>query len=159
MKETRGKDLLVSWLRDAHAMEKGLIPVLEDHAEHADGHPEVQRRISQHKTETERHAQLVEECLESLGSDSSGGKDLVGRMMLAPQSKISASANDTMVKDSLMDFAVEHFEIASYRALVKAAEAMGETRIADTCRQILSEEEDMARFLDEHLSPAVEASL
>lgn len=156
---TKGRDLLVTWLKDAHAMEQSLIPVLKDHAGHADGHPEVQRRMAQHAEETERHARMVEECLHRLDADPSGGKDILGKMVMSVQGKMTGAAEDTMVKDSLMDFASEHFEIASYKALVKAAESMGETQIADTCRRILKEEQEMASFLDEHLSPAVEAAL
>lgn len=156
---TKGRELLVAWLRDAHAMERSLIPVLEDHSKHADGHPEVQRRMAQHAEETERHAQLVEQCLHRLDADPSGGKDVLGKMMMSVQGKMTGAAEDTLVKDSLMDFASEHFEIASYKALVKAAESMGEREIAETCRGILKEEQEMAAFLDEHLSPAVEAAL
>lgn len=156
---TKGRELLVAWLKDAHAMEQSLVPVLKDHSEHAAGHPEVQRRMARHAEETERHARMVEECLHRLDSDPSGGKDILGKMVMSVQGKMTGPAEDTLVKDSLMDFAAEHFEIASYKALVKAAESMGETQIADTCRRILNEEQEMATFLDEHLSPAVEAAL
>lgn len=155
----KGKDLLVSWLKDAHAMETSLVSVLEDHAEHADSQPEMQRRLARHAEETRSQAERVAQCLEQLGSDPSGGKDLMGKMLMSVQGKIPGATGDTLVKDSLMDFAVENFEIASYKALVKAAETLGEHRVADTCRDILHEEQEMAAFLDEHLSPTVEAAV
>lgn len=155
----KGRELLVAWLKDAHAMENSLVPVLRDHSGHAEGHPEVQGRIARHAEETEQHARMVEECLRRLDEDPSGGKDILGKMMMSVQGKLTGPAEDTLVKDSLMDFAVEHFEIASYKALVKAAESVGEEQIAETCRRILREEQEMAAFLDEHLSPAVEATI
>lgn len=32
------KELLVAWLNDAYAMEKGLVPILENHAKDAENH-------------------------------------------------------------------------------------------------------------------------
>ena len=72
-------DVLIAWLRDAHAMETGLIPVLENHAKDAQSNPDASARIQQHIAETRRHAQLVEGCLKSLGSDTSGTKDILGK--------------------------------------------------------------------------------
>jgi ferritin-like metal-binding protein YciE len=55
--------------------------------------------------------------------------------------------------------ATEHFEIAAYNALITAAEALGEPEVARLCRENLKEEEDMARFLAEHLSGTVRETL
>lgn len=48
------KELLVSWL-NAYAMEKALIPILENHADDVKGHPEMERRIR-------GHAQKLRSC-------------------------------------------------------------------------------------------------
>lgn len=154
-----GRELLVRWLKDAHAMETGLVSILNDHAEQAEGDGVVRQRMQQHAKETERHAELVEQCLDRLGSDPSGGKDVLAKMTGAVQGKMAKPAEDTLVKNSLSDFAAEHFEIASYRALVKAAETLGEDEVAGTCRDILREEEEMANFLEQQLSPTVEKAL
>jgi ferritin-like metal-binding protein YciE len=55
----------------------------------------------------------------------------------------------------LSDYATEHFEIASYRALIKGAQDLGDDETVRLCQQILREEEDMARFLEQNLPTAV----
>jgi ferritin-like metal-binding protein YciE len=51
---------------------------------------------------------------------------------------------------------MEHFEIACYRGLITAAEELGEGRVADTCRRILRDEEQMAAWLQEQVPTVVE---
>ncbi len=147
--------ILVSWLKDAHSMEKALVPVLENHAKDAKGHPELQSRIEQHVAETKQHAQIVEDCLNRLGTDTSGLKDAVGRVTGGMNSVATAPFGDELVKDGLADFATENMEIAAYNALITAANELGDTRTAEACQQILRDEQDMARFLAQHLPMAV----
>ena len=48
------KDLLVSWLNDAYAMEQALIPVLQNHAKDAENDmPAAADRLRRHIEETE----------------------------------------------------------------------------------------------------------
>lgn len=154
-----GREMLTSWLKDAHAMERALVPVLEDHAKRASEHPELQKRLTEHVMETHRHKELVEGALKRLGSGTSGGKDLIARITGAFQPTMSAMSEDTLVKNALNDYATENFEIACYKALVKAAEHLGEVEIAETCAEILEEEKKMAKFLDEHLDAVVTAAV
>jgi ferritin-like metal-binding protein YciE len=58
---------------------------------------------------------------------------------------------DELMKNALMDYAAEHLEIASYRALIAAAEELGHRDIAVICRSILAEEEAMAEWLAEQV--------
>ena len=46
-----------------------------------------------------------------------------------------------MLKDLFALFAFEHFEQASYRSLIAMAEEVGEASVAQTCREILRQEE------------------
>ncbi len=152
---THHNHLLVSWLKDAHGLEKALVPSLENHAKDAKSHPELQTRIEQHIAETKQHAQLVEDCLRRLGEDSSGLKDAVGRMTGGVNSMATAPFGDELVKDGLADYATENMEIAAYSALITAATELGDTQTAQACEQILRDEQDMARFLAQHLPMAV----
>ncbi len=45
--------------------------------------------------------------------------------------------------------------IASYTALIAAAEGLGDQQTVSTCEQILRDEQDMADWLDEHISQPV----
>jgi ferritin-like metal-binding protein YciE len=68
-------------------------------------------------------------------------------------------ADDTLVKGALQDHSTEHMEIASYKALIVAADDLGHPEIAETCRGILRDEEAMAAWLDEQLPTIVRETL
>lgn len=111
----------------------------------------MEAKIRQHLEQTRRHADLVKGCIESLGASTSSLKSGIGNVMGALQGRATEIAKDEMVKNALTDYASEQFEIASYRSLIAAAEALGENGIADICRQILRDEEDMAQWLNNHI--------
>ncbi len=145
------REILLGWLKDAHSMEKALIPVLENHASDATPLPEVQSRLRQHIEETGRHVDMVQQCIESLGDDSSAIKDAVGSITGLVQSVSTAPFADEPVKNFLADFAAENFEVACYTSLIAAANELGETRVAAVCEEILREDEAMAQWLHEQI--------
>ena len=75
------------------------------------------------------------------------------------QGRSTGAAPDELVKNALADYAAEHFEIACYRALITGARAIGATEVAQVCEQILREEEDMARWLENRLPMTVQQYL
>jgi ferritin-like metal-binding protein YciE len=148
-------ELLVEWLRDAHAMENALEKVLENHVKDAEGHPQMQAKMQEHLQVTRRHAQLIHGCLERHGADTSTIKTGLGNVIGWMQGISTGAAEDELVKNALADYAAEHFEIACYRALIIAAEEVGDSETARICREILSEEESMASWLELNLPVAV----
>ncbi len=153
------QDLLKAWLKDAYSMEVALVPILENHAKDAKDYPEFQQRINQHVAETKQHAQMVKDCLNRLGEQPSAVKSAVGGMFGAVQSVATGPFKDELVKNGLTDYAAENFEIASYNALIYAAQEMGDQETARVCEQIRDQEQDMADWLDEHLSVAVQDTI
>lgn len=153
------RDLVLTWLRNAHAMEKALEEALERHVEGAEGHPEVQSRLRLHLDDTRRHADQMAECVEALGGELSEAKDVFGQMFGAIESMLTSKYEDVRVKDSIADFAAEQFEIASYSALSEAAQRIGEEKIAKVCDEICAEEQEMARWLEQQLPEAVREAL
>lgn len=153
------KGQLITWLNDAYSMEQALEEVLERHAKDAEGHAEVHERVTRHIEETRRQAETVKGCIEQLGGSVSGSKSAFAKFFGAGQGMMNKPLQDTMVKNAIADYAAEHFEIASYRALITAAEQLGETDIVNRLRQILQQEEDMAGFLERHLSGTVQEQL
>ena len=149
------KELLTAWLNDAYAMENALVPILENHAKDAKDHPQVQAKIQEHLEKTRRHAELVKSCVERLGERTSGAKTGMATIFGALQSVSTGAAKDELVKNGIADFAAEHFEIASYKALIAAAQEYGDQETVRTCQQILRDEEEMARWLDQQLPMAV----
>ncbi|MBR0557047.1 ferritin-like domain-containing protein [Ciceribacter sp. L1K23] len=151
---TDARTNLIDWLRDAHAMEKQAETMLKAQHERLEHYPELKNRIGQHIEETKSQAEALEGCLTRLGESTSGFKDAAGKMSAMAQGMGGMFASDEVVKGSMAGYTFEHMEIASYRALIAAAEAVGDVDTADVCRGILAEEVEMADWLGEHL-PAV----
>ena len=147
---------LIAWLNDAYAMENSMIPVLENHAKDAKDHPDIQARGQQHVDETRRHAEMVRSCIERLGESPSTLKTGLGSVMGTMQSVATGLFRDEVVKNFLSDYAAEHFEIASYKALIAAAQEFGDLETVRVCQEILREDEDMAHWLDQHLPVVVQ---
>lgn len=149
------KDWLIAWLNDAYAMEQALIPVLENHAKDAKDDPAGRARIELHVEQTRRHGELVKGCLEQLGSSPSGIKSVVGSLFGTVHSVSTGMFADETVKNGLMDYATEHFEIACYRALSEAARELNQQHVAQVCGEIVRDEQDMADWLSAQLPKIV----
>jgi ferritin-like metal-binding protein YciE len=153
------KENMLDWLRDAHAMEEQAEKMLSSTAERLENYPELRNRIEQHIRETRHQAELVRGCITRLGGDTSVVKDATGKIMAMAQGMSGMFVSDEVVKASLASYAFEHMEIASYRALIAAAEACGDMQTKQVCEQILIEEEAMANWLAEHLPATVQKFL
>ena len=153
------RDTLTAWLRDAHAMENQAISILEGQEGRLEHYPELRAKISQHLQQTRRQAELLEGCLERLGEDRSVFKAGMGKLMGNVQAMSGLFVSDEVVKGAIASYTFEHFEIASYKSLIAAAEEAGEPEVRGLCEQILHEEEGMARWLGEHLPEVTRAYL
>ncbi len=109
-------DQIVTWLRDAHAMERNM-----------------------------------ESALGSLGATASTAKDLAAGLMGALQAMSTSVLPDEPVKNALAEYAMEHLEIATYSALIAAAEAAGLMDVSHVCSAILREETAMALWLEDQI--------
>jgi ferritin-like metal-binding protein YciE len=61
-------------------------------------------------------------------------------------------ASDEVIKNTIANFAFEHYEIAAYKALLTLADLTGHIAAVAPLKQSLSEEEAMARWIDEHIA-------
>ncbi|HYB95407.1 MAG TPA: DUF892 family protein [Vicinamibacterales bacterium] len=138
---------LVSWLDDAHAMEAGLVGILEAHASHFSEIPEAAARIHQHIVETQMHTQRLEQCLTMLGTAPSGVKSTLSSVMGSIEGASTTVFRDRLVKDVLADYASEQLEVGCYTALVSVARALGYDEIARLCEENLREDRAMAEWL------------
>jgi ferritin-like metal-binding protein YciE len=153
------RETLIGWLNDAYAMEKGLVQVLENHANDVKDRPEMYRKIAEHLEKTKMHAERVRDCVERLGGSTSTVKTTLGAVSGFFQGRSTGASPDELVKNALADYASEHLEIASYRALIVAARALGEQDVVRICEDILRDEEDMARWLEQSLPTVVQEYL
>lgn len=154
-----GKDLLIAWLNDAHGMENALIQILEHQIKDAEEYPQVQSKLQQHLEQTRRHADLVKGCVESLGGNTSSLKTGMASLFGQMQALSTGAAQDEMVKNALADYAAENFEVASYTALIGAAQELGDQHTLQTCQQILQEDQEMANWLQQNLPTLVQETM
>jgi ferritin-like metal-binding protein YciE len=153
------KEQFIAWLNDAYSMEQALIPVLENHANDAKDYPEIRERDLQHAEETRRQIERLEGLITQLGGSVSTAKSLIGTLFGTGQSLSTEMFRDEIVKNFLSDYAAEHFEIASYKALIATAEQIGEHQAIPVLQEILAEEEAMARWIEERLPMAISIGL
>lgn len=148
---TEVRDNLVAWLRDAHSMEEQSEKMLTALTKRLKNYPELKDRIDQHIEETRHQTQIVSTCLERLGSDTSTMKDTAAKMLAMAQGMSGMFVSDEVIKATLATYAFEHMEIASYKAIIAAAEMHGDVEIQLACEQILVQEQEMADWLSKHL--------
>lgn len=153
------RDELIDWLRDAYAMERGLEITLTKQAQNEELPDMLREQARLHLEETKAHAEAVQGCLQKLGADTSTLKTGMAQVMETVKGMGTNFAGDERVKDLLMAYASEHFEIACYRALRIGAELVGETEIAAVCDRIIPDEQRMAAWIGENLPIVVSGYL
>ena len=154
-----GIDQLIAWLNDAYGMENALIEILEHQIKDAKDYPHVQPKLEQHLDQTRQHAQMVKDCIERLGGNTSTVKAGMAKLFGQMQALSTGAAKDEMLKNALADFAAENFEVASYTALITAAQQLGELQTATVCEQIRQQDEEMARWIEQNLPTLVQQTL
>ena len=152
------RETLVAWLNDAYAMERAVAQMLQRQAQRTDN-AEIRGQLRWHLEETDRHSETVKRCIEQLNGRVSAAKSVMGTAAGFIEGVMSWAPSDATVKNLLADFAAEQFEIASYKALIAAAQSVGENQIADWCQQILCDEERMAHWIEERLPHVTQSYL
>src|SRR3954466_16089251 len=109
-------ETLISWLNDAYAMEMGLVPILENHAQDAASDPGAKARIERHAAETRQHAERIQRCIERLGGRVSVVKATLPGVRGGVERGAAPPSREEVVKNVLMDYAGEFFEMGCYRA-------------------------------------------
>lgn len=146
----RAEERLMEWLRDAHAAEEQAVTMLRGTAGRIENYPELKARVEQHLRETERHVQLVRECIERRGGSPSALKDAGAKMVGLGQALSGMFVGDEVMKASIASYAFEAMEIESYRILITAAQEVGDGETARILEQILAEEQAMADWLEKN---------
>ncbi len=147
----KNKQTMVSWLRDAHAMERASVDTLDRLAERLARFPDLAARFREHWRISLGQVGNIERCLKQLGSDTSTFKDLATRFIGMAQAYAVAVAQDEMVKDCLAAYAYRNFEIAAYLSLGAAALVLEQPDVARMCEEHLQQERAMADWLEKQI--------
>ncbi|MBX6744417.1 MAG: ferritin-like domain-containing protein [Acetobacteraceae bacterium] len=150
------KDLYITGLRNAHALENQAIELLKRQVERLENYPAMSERMRQHIEESRNQAKRIEQILNQFGTSESSLKDaglgLMGNLLALAH----APAPDEVVKNTFANYAFENYEIASYRGLLTMAEAAGDTSGPALLQQSLDEETRMAEWINQHLPETIQ---
>ncbi|WP_426956792.1 ferritin-like domain-containing protein [Muricoccus radiodurans] len=149
------RDTYVTGLVNARALETQAIQLLSRQVERLENYPEVEAALRRHITESEQQRDRLDGILSALGTSASGVKDLFTGLMGNVAALAHAPMQDEILKNSLANYAFEHFEIASYKSLLTLAELAGDTQGPTALQQSLAEEQRMAQWCEDNLDAIV----
>jgi len=148
-------DIYLVGLRNAHALEVQAIQLLERQVERLENYPQMVERLRQHIEESRNQSARLEQILQGRGTSESTFKDMLTGFMGNMAAMAHAPMQDEVLKNTFANFAFEHYEIASYKALLEMADAAGDAAAPQLLKQSLDEEIRMAQWIDQHLSETV----
>jgi ferritin-like metal-binding protein YciE len=149
------QDIYVTGLTNAHALENQAVQLLSRQVERLENYPAMSERMRQHIEESRHQAARLERILERLGTSHSSIKDALTGFMGNMAALGHTLAPDEVIKNSFANFAFEHYEIATYKALLEMADAAGDAEAPALLRQSLDEEQRMAQWIDQHLPETI----
>ncbi|MDR6821071.1 ferritin-like metal-binding protein YciE [Neorhizobium sp. 2083] len=152
MPDAQHEALIITGLKNAHAMENQALSIMRPQVARIEHYPEVARRLEQHISETEGQIARLDELLNQFGADSSTLKDVALSLSGGMAAMGHTMAGDEILKNSFANFAFEHFEIAAYKSLLILSELGGHGSATSVLLENLKEEEAMAQWLDENLA-------
>jgi ferritin-like metal-binding protein YciE len=141
------RTVFVTGLQNAHAVENQALALMDRQLDRLTRYPELCERLRAHRVETEVQIRRLEEILSSLNERSSGWKDMALNFMGNFAALGNAFARDEVLKDQMVNYAFENFEIASYRSLIALSEAADFAEATPLLRETLREEEAMAAWV------------
>lgn len=152
--------LLIPWLNDAYATENALVQLLVSHIRDAEEeHPGIRERLEEHLEKTRYHAGRVKACIERLGSSPSVIKAGLGSLIGAIEAISIDVLTHEIVMNAVAEYAAVNYAIASYTALVAAAEELQDAETAETCRLILRDLREMTEWLEMQIPPVVQQTV
>lgn len=152
MAEQYVREIFVTGVRNAHAMENQALSIMKPQLERIENYPEVAQRLEMHIRETERQIERLESILHDLNQDHSSLKDMALSFTGAMAAMGHTMADDEILKNSFANFAFEHFEIAAYKSLITVAEMGGYRAAMGALQANLGEEQKMAHWLEDNLA-------
>jgi ferritin-like metal-binding protein YciE len=137
------KEFFIDQLQDIYWAEKKLVKTLPKLSKAAHS-GELRDAFDSHLAETEEHVTRVENIFGILG-EKAEAKECPALKGIAEEGEeiIDETEENTAQRDVGLIFAgqkAEHYEIATYGALLQLAKDMGQDQIADLLSQTLSEE-------------------
>lgn len=147
----QAKSIYVQGLRNQHAVENQAIELLERQIGRLENYPAMVDRMRQHLQESREQARRLEDLLSQLGTSESSMKDTMMSFMGNMMAIGHTAAPDEVIKNTMANYAFEHYEIAAYKSLLTLADITAHSAGTGALKQSLSEEEAMAHWIDQHI--------
>jgi len=147
----KARDIYIVGLRNQHAVENQAIELLERQVGRLENYPEMADRMRRHIEESRGQAARLEDLLSQLDTSHSSAKDMFMSLTGNLAAMGHALASDEVMKNTLANFAFEHFEIASYMSLLTLSDMAGHGAARSALETSLQEEKDMAEWIASHI--------
>ncbi|WP_322896246.1 MULTISPECIES: ferritin-like domain-containing protein [unclassified Yoonia] len=154
--QNHAHNIYVVGLRNAHAMEKQALSIMEPQVSRLTHYPNLSQRLQSHISETEEQINRLDLILERLDESSSVIKDMMTSASGSMAAMGHAAASDEVLKNTMANLAFENFEIAAYLSLLTAAKLAGDTASIQPLEQSLEEERRMAAWVEEQVPTVTE---
>src|SRR3954449_8676056 len=128
-------------------MEQDVLRMLDSMIESTED-PEIKNELREHKLETERHAERMQQRLEANGASPSMVKEAGGILGALMKSVVDMTRGEKAGRNARDGYATEHLEIASYQLLERVAQKAGDEETAEVARQNRKDEEAMAKKIE-----------
>jgi ferritin-like metal-binding protein YciE len=119
----------------------------------------VKAKVTAHLQETNEQIKRLEQCLDTLGEETSTLKDAAQSVMANVMAMTHAMAGDEVLKNTFANNAFENFEIAGYKALLALCGPAGSDSARPHLQASLREEEQMAKWIDANVEKVTLAYL
>lgn len=150
---------LLSYIRDAHAMEQNVLRMLDSMIS-STSDPQIKKDLEQHRIETEMHADLLEGRLEAYGEEATSiVKDVpavIGAMMKGVADQVRSDKPGKNARDG---YVTEAMEIAAYELLEQLADRAGDAETAAVARQIKQDELAMRERIETNWGKVIDLTL
>ena len=145
------RDIFVTGLRNAHAMEVQARELMERQSGRLDDYPEVKHRVADHLEETRRQIERLERCLQECGESPSTLKDTAQSVIANAAALMHSAADDEILKNTFANNAFENYEIAAYKSLLELCKEADARFAREPLLLSLKEEEAMADWIDQNV--------
>jgi ferritin-like metal-binding protein YciE len=161
-----GDAMLVQFLAEAHAKEAELEGDLTAHIAMTTK-DSYRKRLQEHLKETRRHKKMVEQRIKKLGGDPPGGGivavpgEVAGKAVAAVKGQVGTvraaltGETEMLMRNAQEELREENVEIAFYTRIATFADGIGDKETARLAREILRDEQRMAKFLEAELERLV----
>jgi len=146
-------ELYHTGLINQHAVENQAIELLERQLGRMDQFPEIKAQLQRHLDESRAQAQRLDQLMGQHGTSASALKDSMMSVMGNMAALAHTPAPDEVIKNTLANYAFEHFEIAAYKSLIALAEHIGDANGVRILTTSLREEEAMAAWVGQSIAP------